>query len=67
MKIVDVVNPDPEKRFAPCERMANAIVEIIKQKGGCLPQDLNARGFTPKEVANLWDMSKSLAALMMGP
>ena len=67
MKIVDVANPDPEKQFAPCERMANAMVEIIRKKGGCLPQDLNARGFSPKEVADLWDMSKTLVALMMEP
>lgn len=49
MKIVDLVNDDPEKRLQPYERMATAIVEIIKEKGACLPQDLNAKGFTPRK------------------
>jgi hypothetical protein len=65
MKIVDVQNDNPEMQREPCERMAMTIVEIIEETGACLPQDLNARGFTPKEVAELWGMSKALAAQMM--
>jgi hypothetical protein len=65
MKIVDVENDDPEKQGEPSKRMARTIVEIIKETGACLPQDLNARGFTPDEVAKLWGMSKALAAQMM--
>jgi hypothetical protein len=67
MKIVDVLNPDVEKRLQPHERMATAIAELIKENGACLPQDLNARGFTPDEVARLWAVSKTLAALMVEP
>jgi hypothetical protein len=31
------------------ERMADAIVEIIKDIGDCLPQDLQDKGFTPTQ------------------
>jgi hypothetical protein len=67
MKIIDLVNDDPRKQLKPYEPMATAIVDTIREKGGCLPQDLNARGFTPREVADLWPVARALAALMMEP
>lgn len=63
LRIVDLVTTDENKRFAPAGRMAAAIIEITREKGGCLPQDLNERGFTPDEVAMHWHMAKSLAAV----
>src|SRR5262249_47524240 len=39
------VSNDTSKSFEVCERMTTAIVEIIREQGGCLPQDLFARGF----------------------
>jgi hypothetical protein len=56
----DHTGSDPE-RISDAERMAAVIVEIIKQQGGCLPQDLAARGFTPAEIDRHWPMAKGLA------
>ncbi len=47
--------------FAPCERMATAIVEILKSKGECFPNDLVAKGFTPDEIKRHWAMAYGLA------
>ena len=52
---------EAERKFSVAERMATAIAEIIKETGGCLPQDLNARVFTPEEVDRNWAMAKALA------
>lgn len=61
--IVDVVATDEGQKFAPAGRMATAIIEITGEKGGCLPQDLNEKGFTPAEVAEHWHMAQSFAAV----
>ena len=61
--VVDLVTNDKDKRFAPAGRMAAAIIEITNEKGGCLPQDLNEKGFTPAEVTEHWHLAKSLAAV----
>ena len=63
--VVDLITSDEDKKFAPAGLMATAIIEITVQKGGCLPQDLNERGFTPTEVAQHWHMAQSLAAVEM--
>lgn len=63
LRVVDLVTTDENKKFEPAGRMATAIIEIIQANGGCLPQDLNAKGFTPEEVSKHWDMAKSLAAV----
>jgi hypothetical protein len=65
MLVVDLITTDEDKRFAPAGRMATAIIEITQKNGGCLPQDLNERGFTPAEVAEHWHMAQSLAAVEM--
>lgn len=57
---VDRAGSDPGS-IPDAERMAAVIVEIIKEKGGCLPQDLAARGFTPDEIDRHWPMAKALA------
>lgn len=61
--VVDLVTTDEGKRFAPAGRMAAAIIEVTQENGRCLPQDLNARGFTSAEVAQHWHMASSLAAV----
>ncbi|MDX2028134.1 MAG: hypothetical protein SFW62_05815 [Alphaproteobacteria bacterium] len=48
-------------KFSVTERMANAIVTIIRETGGCLPQDVIAKGFTYDEVNRHWAMAKALA------
>ena len=45
--------------------MATAIIDLSKKQGGCLPQDLNAQGFSPDEVAQHWCMAKALADVEM--
>jgi hypothetical protein len=60
LRVVDLVGPD-DKKYEPAGRMALAIIELTQKNGGCLPQDLNERGFTPDEVADHWHMAKSLA------
>ncbi len=59
--VVDLISSDKDKTFAPAGRMAATIIEIIRENGGCLPQDLNAKGFTTDEVAEHWHLAKSLA------
>jgi hypothetical protein len=65
LRAVDLITTDEDKRFAPAGRMAAAIIEITAEQGGCLPQDLNAKGFMPDEVAKYWHMAKSLAEVEM--
>ena len=65
IRVVDLVTTDEDKKFEPAGRMAAAIIEITHEKGGCLPQDLNEKGFTPAEVAQNWHMAQSLAAVEM--
>jgi len=63
--VVDLITTDTDKRFAPAGRMATAIIDMTRKQGGCLPQDLNAHGFSPDEVAQHWRMAKALADVEM--
>ncbi len=63
MRVVDLVTADDNKKYELAGRMADAIIDLTCANGGCLPQDLNARGFTPYEVDEHWHMAKSLAAV----
>ena len=63
IRVVDLITSDEDKKFAPAGRMATAIIEITRENGWCLPQDLNAKGFTPAEVAQHWHMARSLASV----
>lgn len=59
--VVDLVSDDENRKFASAGRMASAMIEITQEQGGCLPQDLNAIGFTLAEVAEHWHMAKAMA------
>ena len=61
--VVDLVSGDNDKRYEPAGLMAAAIIEIMQENGDCLPQDLNAKGFTPDAVTKHWHLAKSLAAI----
>jgi hypothetical protein len=63
IRVVDLVSGDKDKRYEPAGRMAAAIIAITQKNGDCLPQDLNAQGFTPDEVAENWHLAKSLAVV----
>jgi hypothetical protein len=65
LQVIDLITTDEGKRYEPAGRMAAAIIEISRANGDCLPQDLNAKGFTPVEVAEHWHMARSFAAVEM--
>jgi hypothetical protein len=61
MRVIDLETSDPEGKFSVVERMATAIVEIMREQGVCLPHDLVAKGFTRDEIDRHWAMAKALA------
>jgi hypothetical protein len=63
LKVIDLLTTDEDKKYEPAGRMASVIIEITHKQGGCLPQDLNALGFTSDEVAKHWHMAQSIAAV----
>jgi len=63
LRVVDLVTTDEGQKFEPAGRMAAAIIDITQEQGGCLPQDLNAKGFAPDEVASHWHLAQSLASV----
>jgi hypothetical protein len=63
MQVVDLMTAEPEGKFAPAGRMATAIVEIHREQGGCLPQDLLGKGFTNDEIVRHWPMANALAKI----
>lgn len=63
MRVVDLAATGTEGKFGPAERMATAIVEIYREQGGCLPQDLLSKGFTNDEIVRHWHIANALAKL----
>ena len=61
MRVIDLETSNPGGKFSVVERMANAIVEIKQEQGGCLPHDLAGKGFTHDEIDRHWAMAKALA------
>ncbi|MDE2029557.1 MAG: hypothetical protein KGI97_03230, partial [Alphaproteobacteria bacterium] len=59
--VVDVINEGTS--FSTAGRMAAVIVEMKKKHGMCMPQDLNAKGFTSQEVVDHWDAAHFLIAI----
>ncbi|MDE1900962.1 MAG: hypothetical protein KGI37_04865 [Alphaproteobacteria bacterium] len=59
--VVDLQNSD--MKFSMAGQMAKVIVEVRQKNGGCMPQDLNAVGFTPQEVVDHWDAAHFLIAI----
>jgi len=62
-RVVDLITTDEDKKFESAARMAAAIIQITRATGDCLPQDLNANGFTSEEVSQHWHLAQSLAAV----
>lgn len=63
MIIVDLISENPLQNFAPYQRMATTIVEVTRQTGRCLPQDLPPHGFDRQETTALWPMAHAIAVL----
>jgi hypothetical protein len=45
-------------------RMADVIVEILKEQGECHPADLMDKGFTLDKIARHWNMAQALVAVV---
>jgi len=59
--MIAVIKGDPDA-FKLRERMANVIVEILKEKGAdFVPADLLDKGFTYNEIEQNWKMALALA------
>jgi hypothetical protein len=63
MQVVDLAPTESEGKFGPAERMATAIVELHREQGGCLPQDLLTKGFSNDELVRHWAMANGLAKI----
>ena len=61
--VVDLITTAVDKRFEPVARMADAIIDLTLQQGGCLPQDLLNIGFAQKDVTALWHFANTLASV----
>ncbi|HAX90738.1 MAG TPA: hypothetical protein DCY07_00820 [Rhodospirillaceae bacterium] len=62
-RIVDQITTETDKRFELVARMADAIVERTLESGGCVRQNLLAKGFTHQDAASLWHFANALAAV----
>lgn len=61
--LADASFGEANQKYGLAGRMAAAVISVMREKGDCLPQDLNAKGFTPAEVADNWHMAKALASV----
>lgn len=61
--VIDLISDNEALKFEVAGRMARTIMELNKRNGGCMPQDLNALGFTPTEVAENWNAAHFLIAI----
>jgi hypothetical protein len=60
---IDLMSDKQSLSFEVAGKMAEAILELRKTQGGCMPQDLNAKGFTPSQVADNWDAAHFIIAI----
>ena len=63
MIVIDLISDKPGHKFAPYQRMANAIIYQTIKNGACLPQDLLSLGFTKQDTLDLWHMSQAMASI----
>lgn len=61
MRLGALEGSDADDKFAVAQRMATAFVEIMREKGGCLPHDLSVKGFSYEEIDRHWALAKALA------
>jgi hypothetical protein len=63
MMIIDIRADNPDQTFTPYQPMIDAIIDCIRENGGCLPQDLLERGFSKQETLDRWHMAYALASV----
>ena len=61
MIVIDLVSDNPENKFAPYQRMANAIIDLTRKNGECFPKDLLRFGFSKEETDERWHMANAMA------
>ncbi len=61
MIVIDLISDNPDNKFAPYQRMANAIIDMTRQYGKCIPQDLEPLGFSKQETLDFWHMANAMA------
>jgi hypothetical protein len=61
MLVIDLISENPANKFAPYQRMANAIIDLTNKNGGCSPEDLLPLGFSKVETAERWHMANAMA------
>lgn len=59
--MIDLISENPANKFAPYQRMANAIIDLTNKNGGCSPEDLLLLGFSKVETAERWHMADAMA------
>ncbi|MDD4616006.1 MAG: hypothetical protein PHW76_02670 [Alphaproteobacteria bacterium] len=61
--VIDLISDNEALKFEVADRLAKAIIELRRKDGGCMPQDLNEKGFTVSEVVENWDAAHFLIAI----
>ena len=60
---IDLISDNKSLSFEVAGKIAETILELRRSQGGCMPQDLNAKGFTPLEVAENWDAAHFIISI----
>jgi len=64
LRVIDIVTSDKDKKFAPYQDMANAIIAHVGAHGRCEPEDLIKAGyFSREEISRRWHMSHEMAQI----
>jgi hypothetical protein len=50
-----------DAELTPHQRMAKAIIDVIRKNGECLPQDLLPLGFSKDETIDQWHKAYAIA------
>ncbi|NCC03471.1 MAG: hypothetical protein EOM37_05410 [Proteobacteria bacterium] len=62
-RIVDQITTAKDKRFELVAHMADAIIAMTLEGGGCLPGDLHVKGFMHQDIATHWHFANALASV----
>jgi hypothetical protein len=57
----------PASRSPVSERMADAIVLAVRERGYCCVGDLEADGFKAEDIGRFWAYANALAAVQLMP
>lgn len=60
-QVIDFIGIEFDKKYAPYQRMANAIIDLTRENGECFPNDLLQFGFSKEETEERWHMASAMA------